>query len=431
MAVLKLSILYKLYLYVKINRSLLSIAPFLSSLVLIITGACQNDNTSIQKAPLNGYWRGELTLSDTAERMLPFQFVVEGAIGEQQMTIQNGREAIVLNPFYESNDSIEVVWPVFESGFVFQSSDSTMSGYWYDRSRGDDYKIPFEANYGLQYRFKQSDRPKERVAGTWRTHFGNKEPNALGLFKEEGGLLAGSFATETGDYRFLEGIIQNNQFKLSTLDGAHAFLFEGTVAGDSLWGTFYSGDHYSEPFYAVRDSEFELMKADELTFLKEGYTTVDFAFPDLNGDTVRLIDDRFNNKAIVIQLFGSWCPNCMDESIYLSELYEKEASKGLEIVGLGFERHKEFEKASNAIVKMRQDLLIPYTLLVAGTANKKAAAEKLPMLNHILSFPTAIVLNRKHKVVGIHTGFYGPGTGAYYDQFKEEFENWIALALRE
>ena len=415
----------------KTNRAYSTISTLLCGVGILLLGACQSKTTSIQKAPLNGYWRGELSLSDTINRPLPFQFIVEGPIGQQQMTVQNGREAIVLNPFYEKNDSIEVVWPVFESGFVFQSSDSLMSGYWYDRSRGDNYRIPFEARYGVQYRFKQTDRPSERLAGTWRTHFGEKAPNALGLFKEQGGLLSGSFATETGDYRFLEGVIQGNQFKLSTIDGAHAFLFEGTINGDSLWGTFYSGDHYSEHFYALRDDEFELIKADELTYLKEGYSTVDFAFPDLNGDTIRLSDDRFNNKAMVIQLFGSWCPNCMDESIYLTELYEKESARGLEIVGLGFERHKEFDKASNAIIKMRQDLLIPYTLLVAGPANKKAAAEKLPMLNHVLSFPTAIVLNRKHEVIGIHTGFYGPGTGNYYEEFKEEFEEWIALALRE
>ena len=402
---------------------------FLSTLGIFFS--CGPKAFNEQNLPLNGYWRGELALSDTTDRPLPFQFLVEGPLGMQQMIVQNGREAIVLNTFIEIWDSIEVVWPVFESGFVFATTDSTMEGYWYDLSRGPSYKIPFSAKYNQQYRFNQIERPSEVFEGSWRTHFGQQEANALGVFKQEGGLVTGSFATETGDYRFLEGVIQSDRFQLSTLDGSHAFYFEGSISGDSLWGMFYSGNHYSEKFYAVRDSVFELKKASELTYLKEGYSTVDFAFPDVSGDTIRLGDPQFDNKAVIIQLLGSWCPNCMDETLYLTELYEKEVANGLEIVGLAFERHEEFDKASKALIKMRQDLLVPYSLLVAGPASKTAAAEKLPMLNHVLSFPTSIVLDRKHEVVGIHTGFYGPGTGKYYLEFKEEFEILVERALRE
>lgn len=410
-----------------------SIAYWILPLLIAVAGmvSCNTETPNEHSLPLNGFWRGELALSDTVDRSLPFQFLVEGPLGKQQMIVQNGREAIVLNPFLEIRDSIEVVWPVFESGFVFATTDSTMKGYWYDLSRGSTYKIPFAAEYGQQYRFNQLERPTEAIQGNWRTHFGQKSPNAIGIFNQEGGLITGSFATETGDYRFLEGVLQSNRFQLSTLDGSHAFYFEGTISGDSLWGTFYSGNHYSESFYAVRDSTFELRKASELTYLKEGYPAIGFAFPDVNGDTLRLSDAQFNNKAVIIQLLGSWCPNCMDETRYLSELYDKESMNGLEIVGLGFERHEEFEQAAKALIKMRQDLLVPYPLLVAGPASKTAAAEKLPMLNHVLSFPTAIVLDRKHEVVGIHTGFYGPGTGDYYLDFKQEFEILVERALRK
>jgi len=405
---------------------------------VILTACSSNNSESVAEVdaaysevsrPAAGYWRGVLELSDTVTRELPFQFVMDGTGNDQTMVIQNAGEAIVLNKIVEKNDNLEIVWPVFESGFVVSTSDSTMSGYWYDLSRGTDYKIPFNAQLGSTMRFPISGHPAERLSGKWRTHFGNDEANALGIFNMNQHVVMGSFATETGDYRYLEGVVVGNQFKLSTLDGAHAFLFEGTIDGDSLWGTFYSGDHYSEPFYAVLDDGFTLRDANELTFLKEGYESISFAFPSVNGDTVRLSDPEFEHKAVIVQLFGSWCPNCMDETKYLVDLYEEEYNNGLRVVGLGFERHSDYERASRAVIKMRQDLLIPYPLLIAGRASKTEAAEKLPMLNHVMSFPTAIVLDRNHNVVGIHTGFYGPGTGTYYKEFKKEFEEMVDKAL--
>ncbi|MEM7513538.1 MAG: TlpA family protein disulfide reductase, partial [Bacteroidota bacterium] len=69
--------------------------------------------------------------------------------------------------------------------------------------------------------------------------------------------------------------------------------------------------------------------------------------------------------------------------------------------------------------------------LIAGTSNKTEAAETLPMLNHIMSFPTSIFIDRKGRVRKIHTGFYGPGTGKYYDQFVEETDAFLTKLLAE
>lgn len=55
--------------------------------------------------------------------------------------------------------------------------------------------------------------------------------------------------TETGDYRYLEGVVNGNQLQLSTFDGAHAFLFTGTVTDSTINGHFYSGNHWKEPFF--------------------------------------------------------------------------------------------------------------------------------------------------------------------------------------
>jgi hypothetical protein len=47
------------------------------------------------------------------------------------------------------------------------------------------------------------------------------------------------------------------------------------------------------------------------------------------------------------------------------------------------------------------------------------------MLNEVVAFPTLIFVDKTGKVKKIHTGFSGPGTGAYYERFIEEFNATI------
>jgi peroxiredoxin len=68
---------------------------------------------------------------------------------------------------------------------------------------------------------------------------------------------------------------------------------------------------------------------------------------------------------------------------------------------------------------------------VAGPADNKAAEAALPALNHVMSFPTTIIIDKKGKVRKIHTGFSGPGTGQYYEEWVEAFNNTIDKLLAE
>ena len=92
--------------------------------------------------------------------------------------------------------------------------------------------------------------------------------------------------TETGDYRFLEGTVQENKFWLSVFDGAHAFLFEGKILNDNeLTGTFRSGKHYTTTWAAKRNADATLTSPDSLTYLLPGYDAVAFSFenPDVTN----------------------------------------------------------------------------------------------------------------------------------------------------
>ena len=102
---------------------------------------------------------------------------------------------------------------------------------------------------------------------------------------------------------------------------------------------------------------------------------------------------------------GSWCPNCMDESVYLSALYKEYKALGLEIIALAFEKTIDFEKASSLLQRMKTRLKMDYDVLVTLQTGSAKASETFSALNKISAFPTTIFLNRQHQVVKIYTGF--------------------------
>ena len=307
-----------------------------------------------------------------------------------------------------------------------------------------DRVVPFSAEFDETLRFQMDkEKPKVDVTGVWETIFSQgvegDEYMAKGIFKQdtldswERGKVTGTFRTTTGDYRYLEGVMNGDEMKLSAFDGAHAFLFTAKVTDSTIKGSFYSGNHWKEPFIAKRNPNYELPNADELTFLKDGYDGLEFEFPDEQGNLISLNDERFKNKVVIVQIMGTWCPNCLDESKFYTQFYEANKEKGIEIVALAFEYAKTEDKAFKSIARLRDRLHIEYPILLAqyGTDDKVKAQEKLPMLNHVLSYPTSIYIDKLGNVRKIHTGFNGPATGEKYTEFKAEFEEFVRELLGE
>ena len=87
--------------------------------------------------------------------------------------------------------------------------------------------------------------------------------------------------------------------------------------------------------------------------------------------------------------------------------------------------------AATRLRNLKTRLGIGYDLAVAGVSNKDSVARSLPQLAKFLAFPTTIFIDKKGAVRSIHTGFSGPGTGAYYAQEQAHFERTVSKLLRE
>ncbi len=400
------------------------VSLFLSLIILV---SC-NSEKPIQKLK-PGTYRAVLQVQDNKE--LPFIFEVET---DSTLTIFNAEEEIFVDEIEYRNDSVFIKLPFYEGYIAARFEGENLKGNFIKESL--DRIVPFKTERNAN-RFETTQKPTQNITGNWETVFTkNSEGDtyiAKGIFKQEGSIVTGTIRTTTGDYRYLEGVMDGNQMKLSTFDGAHAFLFTAIVTDSTMQGVFYSGNHSRESFVAKRNDSFELPNPNTLTFLKEGYDAFAFSFPDAQGDIISLTDERFKNKVVLVQIMGSWCPNCLDESKYYAEFYKNNKDKGFEIVALAFEYAKTKEKAFNSIARMKDRVGMDYPILLAqfGTSNKKTAQEKLPMLNHVLSYPTTIFVDKKGVVRKIHTGFNGPATGDKYVSFQKEFKDFVNQLLKE
>jgi len=435
---------------------------FILSLLLLLTLCSCLEVGEEFDGPAPGAWRAVLQLDpdfvtnnkkgeplpekmnmkfpDINTTQLPFTFDVEYQEEEILIKIHNGTETIVVKDILigrdrkTAKDTILIDFPIYESSIKAIYQGNIMAGEWIVHSK-DDYRIPFKAYYGKDHRFTvNSKEPAMDLSGEWKVKFTDTgDPYmAIGEFKQDGNTLTGTFITETGDYRFLEGTVQGDKMYLSCFDGSHAFLFEAKLNEDhtELRGRFKSGKHYTAFWEATKDPSFKLRDANTLTYLKEGFDKVEFSFQDTEGNTVSLSDAKYENRPKIIQIFGTWCPNCRDETEFLIDYLEKNPNPGFDIIALGFEKYKDADKSMNALRTYKEKFDLPYPLLLAGSSNKKEAVKALPMLNAIISYPTMIFLDKNNQVKKIHTGFSGPATTQFM-AFKEEFASNIQNILTE
>lgn len=381
-----------------------------------------------------GEWLLTFNLKEGVDAPTNFSLVKSDSL--YQVIFSNASEKITVTAVTISNNKITIKDPVFNNWFEGEIiSPNEIKGFWFKNDTN--YKVPFVAIFGEQARFKAPPEITEEstnVSGKWEVDFSKYNPEdhskAIGQFKQEDDRITGTFMTETGDYRFLEGNMYGNNFSLSCYDGAHLFLFKAELRNDSLIGTFWSGTRWSEPWIAVNNETFMLRNPDSLTYLKEGYTELAFNFPNTKGENIALTDAQFKNKVVIVNIMGPWCPNCKDETVYLAELHNKNNIDGLEVIALSFD-NSDKAVTINKLNKIKTHFGANYDFLIAGKASKTESIKSLPMLNHVMSYPSSIFIDRKGNIRKIRTGFYGPGTGDYYTRYIEKTNDFVSKLLAE
>ncbi len=412
--------------------------PFVFASLIVLANACSesSDPATVQPGP----YRAVL---QTPGGELPFGLDIQPTASKPGMYTVfalNGPERLPLDSARVEGDTLRISAGLFESELVAKIDGNMLRGQWRRHRTPDEVvTLPFEATAGYDYRFAKEDKPAGgNLTGTWAANFNDTTGrvdtvNAVGIFKQTGNQISGTFLTPTGDYRYLAGNVVGDSLLLSCFDGTHVFLFKSKhdAKANTLTGGFWAGASYYEPWSARLDPNAKLPDPASLTYLKPGSKTLNIAFPEPNGNVVSLSAPRFNGKVTVVQILGTWCPNCMDETNFLSPWYKKNRSRGVEVLGLAFERSADQAVSGPKIERMKRRFNIDYPVLLAGSSDKAEASKALPDLNAVVAFPTTIVIDKKGQVRNIHTGFSGPGTGKFYDQYVSEFNRLIDKLVAE
>ncbi|UWX03862.1 TlpA family protein disulfide reductase [Pseudoxanthomonas sp. NC8] len=252
----------------------------------------------------------------------------------------------------------------------------------------------------------------------------------IAVLKQDGNHVTGVLLSPTGDSRALEGNVVDGQLRLSGFTGPAPSLYHGALAADGkLAGTVY-GLRNNQAFEAVRDDTATLPDPYSLTrATSDG--PVRFTFPDANGTPVSLDDPRYRGKVVAVQILGTWCPNCADETRFLALWYSKHRSRGVEVVGIAFEQEDDAQLAARTLPRYREFYGIDYALLFGGSLDKAAAGVRLPWLNEVVAYPTLVLLDRQGRVREIYTGFNSPETGKPNRDFVDRFNATVDALLAE
>lgn len=407
----------------------------LAGAVSVCLVAC-NQPTSVAQAPVleSGYWQAIITLPG-AEIETGLEISNDGET--YQASLVNGQERVRVSDVSFTNNELVLRFPGFNNEIRAVLADDKLSGeLTIVRRYGETQVMPFTATPGGERSLESNESPRHDMSGRWAVQFHNPDGTdspSIGEFAQRGSRLFGTFLNPNGDHRFLAGNIRGNRFKLSTFDGAHAFVFSGEInqAGEIVDADFWSSTSWHQKWSGVRNDNVVLPDAYSRTFLKPGYDRFDFAFPDLDGKLVSLSDEKYQDKVVLITIAGTWCPNCNDEARYLAPFYRQYRDQGLEIVALMYEHFEEADLAAEQVRQFREKFAIEYDTLVAGISDKTEAGNTLPSLSAVLAYPTTIFIDRDGRVRKIHTGFTGPGTGVHYTRLQEEFTDLVTTMLAE
>jgi thiol-disulfide isomerase/thioredoxin len=385
------------------------------------------------KQPRAGVWRASLEM-EAGE--LPFGLEIDPSGDQLKAYLINAEERILIDDIKREGDTLVIPMHIFNNDIrAYLSGDSLLTGTFNKYLPEKTVSLPFKAEAGKKYRFNPTSYAAEvNLSGKWATTFYKSNGDsslAIGLFDQKDQYIKGTFLTSTGDYRYLEGQVSGNTLFLSAFDGDHAFLFQASLLADSvLRGEFWSGKTGYRRWEARRNELATLPLADTLTRIASADSSFQISFPEYRGGNLEYPSASYQNKVVIVQILGTWCPNCMDETIFLRDWLKERNYQDVEVIGLAFEYDKDFSKASERVKRMAERLQIPYAIAIAGVPDSTASA-KLPMISKIKAYPTSIILDKKGKIRYLHTGFIGPGTGKYFEEWKESFDNKIAALLKE
>ncbi|MBN9381002.1 MAG: carboxypeptidase-like regulatory domain-containing protein [Chitinophagaceae bacterium] len=166
-----------------------------------------------------GTWRAVFQMRSGIEVPVVFDIHADKD-GVTRAYFHNAEERFDGGRVEQTGDSLFIFLDQFDNELAFHIDGTVLTGVLRRQDKTGSY-LPVRAMAGVAYRFKETGiKPVGDITGTYDISFtseNGKEEKAVGVFRQDGNQLRGTFLRVTGDARYLEGIVE----------GDHFFLYRG------------------------------------------------------------------------------------------------------------------------------------------------------------------------------------------------------------
>lgn len=385
--------------------------------------------------PLPGRYRAWL---ETPGGELPFVLELESQGAERRAFVINGDERVPASSVGLGEGRVRIGFAHYDAQIdaAIDPRGDRMQGVWTRTTRSaEPARLVFHAVQGDAPRFAPlplgGASRRDDFAGRWSCAFASESDPAIGLFEARGDDgITGTFLTPTGDKRFLEGRVDGAELRVSGFDGGQALLVHARLLEDgTMAGEIWYRDAAHDTFTARRDDDARLPDPFSVTQWVDGVPLDRVEVRDLSGRTRTLADPEFAGAARVIEVFGTWCPNCGDSAALLAELDATYRDRGLSIVGIAFEISDDFPRSVRQVSAFRDRYGLGFPLLIGGVAGGDNVRDALPFLSAVRAYPTTIFLDADGRIHAVHAGFAGPATGDAHRETRALFTQHIETLL--
>jgi thiol-disulfide isomerase/thioredoxin len=393
--------------------------------VLIVVLLLEPAAVAAADVPPSGLWDAGVVVNGV---LVPFQL---------ELSVAGERAS---GAFFNGDDRVRSTAGTYQTGSLglrFAQYQSSLQAQWSDGKLTGAYARTGQPAYAFQARPHVAAPPTNSnvptIAGQWEIQVKNPKGESAWRFfvRQAGAAVTASILRVDGDTGALSGSYQDGKFVLSHFSGARPLLLEITPAPDGSLALIQNG---KTPYTALKSGRARAKKLPQpadpsrWTSVKDPSQPLRFAAPDLNGRTVTESDPRFKGKVLLLNVMGSWCPNCHDEAPFLEELYRTYRDRGLEIVALSFEDAEQLKDPA----RLRAFISaygIDYTVLLGGEPSEVSV--KLPQAVNLSTWPATFFIARSGLVRGAHAGFASKATGAAHEQLKAELRASVEKLLAE
>ena len=388
-----------------------------------------------QSQALAGMWEGTVTYGGLD---IPFRIDISGAGANVKGAFLNGDQRVTSTGGSFGRGSLVLNFDMYAEKLRATLQDGqlqgTIEGKW---GPGPPSSLPFRAKPFVAHVDAPSNSATSSIpsiAGLWEIEVKSPKGESAWRFivQQADARVSAAILRVDGDTGALTGSYQDGKFVLTHFSGERPYVLEAAPQQDgSLLITLHDYNGKRElPAYRPADARSkglpEPTDPGQHTKMANASEPFAFSFPDVDGHPVSNLDARFRGKVVLVNITGSWCPNCHDEAPFLAEMYRKYRDRGLEIVALDFEEAEQIKELTRlrAFIKHYG---IEYTVLVGGDPGD--VNKKIPQLVNLNSWPTTVFIGRDGLVKAIHAGFASPASGEFNGALKDEFAARIETLL--